>query len=227
MPASAARRASTRASARISSARSISHGWCSPTQTLLDTLPPREFRAGYAEMAKHGLIGNAEYFAWLEAHREEIFAGGPGAHPAIAESVRVQGAHRRRRRARDWRSRPSQPWPHLRARARSRLRIRQRTPDPRRGGRDRRRARARILRRAKGSRRQPTPSACAAISQTPGCRPRSPTFRAARFRPTSWCEHMAQDKKVKGGRLTFILTRGIGQAFIANDVPAGESARRS
>ena len=30
---------------------------------------------------------------------------------------------------------------------------------------------------------------------------------------------MAQDKKVKRGRLTFILTRGIGQAFIANDVP--------
>jgi len=29
---------------------------------------------------------------------------------------------------------------------------------------------------------------------------------------------MAQDKKVSRGRLTFILTRGIGQAFIANDV---------
>ena len=31
---------------------------------------------------------------------------------------------------------------------------------------------------------------------------------------------MAQDKKVQRGRLTFILTRGIGQAFIAKDVPA-------
>jgi 3-dehydroquinate synthase len=31
--------------------------------------------------------------------------------------------------------------------------------------------------------------------------------------------HIAQDKKVKRGRLTFILTRGIGEAFIANDVP--------
>jgi 3-dehydroquinate synthase len=30
--------------------------------------------------------------------------------------------------------------------------------------------------------------------------------------------HIAQDKKVSRGRLTFILTRGIGQAFIANDV---------
>ncbi len=31
--------------------------------------------------------------------------------------------------------------------------------------------------------------------------------------------HIAQDKKVKRGRLTFILTRGIGKAFIADDVP--------
>jgi 3-dehydroquinate synthase len=31
--------------------------------------------------------------------------------------------------------------------------------------------------------------------------------------------HIAQDKKVKRGRLTFILTRGIGRAFIADDVP--------
>jgi 3-dehydroquinate synthetase len=29
---------------------------------------------------------------------------------------------------------------------------------------------------------------------------------------------IAQDKKVKRGKLTFILSRGIGQAFIANDV---------
>jgi 3-dehydroquinate synthase len=31
--------------------------------------------------------------------------------------------------------------------------------------------------------------------------------------------HMAQDKKAEGGRLTFILVRGIGQAFVAK-VPA-------
>jgi 3-dehydroquinate synthetase len=30
---------------------------------------------------------------------------------------------------------------------------------------------------------------------------------------------MAQDKKVKGGALTFILARGIGQSFVARDVP--------
>ena len=33
---------------------------------------------------------------------------------------------------------------------------------------------------------------------------------------------IAQDKKVSRGALTFILTRGIGQSFIAKDVPASE-----
>jgi 3-dehydroquinate synthase len=34
--------------------------------------------------------------------------------------------------------------------------------------------------------------------------------------------YIAQDKKVSRGALTFILTRGIGEAFIAKDVPASE-----
>ena len=33
---------------------------------------------------------------------------------------------------------------------------------------------------------------------------------------------IAQDKKVSGGKLTFILTRGIGQSFVADDVPGSE-----
>ena len=43
---------------------------------LLDTLPQREFRAGYAEVAKYGLLGDAAFFAWLEANWREIFSGG-------------------------------------------------------------------------------------------------------------------------------------------------------
>jgi 3-dehydroquinate synthase len=34
--------------------------------------------------------------------------------------------------------------------------------------------------------------------------------------------HMRQDKKMKAGTLPFILARGIGQAFVARDVPLGE-----
>jgi 3-dehydroquinate synthase len=43
---------------------------------LLDTLPDREFRAGYAEVAKYGLLGDAGFFAWLEANWHDIFFGG-------------------------------------------------------------------------------------------------------------------------------------------------------
>jgi 3-dehydroquinate synthase len=43
---------------------------------LLDTLPARDFRAGYAELAKFGLLGDAGFFAWLEANWQDVFAGG-------------------------------------------------------------------------------------------------------------------------------------------------------
>jgi 3-dehydroquinate synthase len=42
---------------------------------LLDTLPPREMRAGYGEVAKYGLLGNAQFFAWLEENSSAFFAG--------------------------------------------------------------------------------------------------------------------------------------------------------
>jgi shikimate kinase/3-dehydroquinate synthase len=41
---------------------------------VLETLPPREFRAGYAEIVKHGALGDAVFFAWLEANGSRVFA---------------------------------------------------------------------------------------------------------------------------------------------------------
>jgi 3-dehydroquinate synthase len=35
-------------------------------------------------------------------------------------------------------------------------------------------------------------------------------------------DHIAQDKKVARGKLTFILARGIGKAFVARDIPRVE-----
>src|SRR5712672_334635 len=59
---------------------------------LLDTLSPRQFRAGYAEVAKYGLIGDAAFFAWLEANWRDVFAGGPAREHAIAVSCRMKAA---------------------------------------------------------------------------------------------------------------------------------------
>jgi 3-dehydroquinate synthase len=56
----------------------------------LDTLPAREFRAGYAEVTKYGLIDRPDFFAWLEKNWREVFAGGPARGEAIAQSCRAK-----------------------------------------------------------------------------------------------------------------------------------------
>ncbi|MCS6759265.1 MAG: 3-dehydroquinate synthase, partial [Candidatus Devosia euplotis] len=52
--------------------------------STLDSLPPRQFAAGYAEVVKYGLIDDEEFFFWLEANQPEIFAGGPARGESIA-----------------------------------------------------------------------------------------------------------------------------------------------
>lgn len=52
--------------------------------STLDTLPPRQFAAGYAEVVKYGLIDDEAFFFWLEEHQAEIFDGGPARGEAIA-----------------------------------------------------------------------------------------------------------------------------------------------
>jgi len=59
---------------------------------VLDTLSPRQFRAGYAEVAKYGLLGDAAFFSWLEANHGDIFAGGSARERAIATSCRAKAA---------------------------------------------------------------------------------------------------------------------------------------
>ncbi len=59
---------------------------------VLDTLSARQFRAGYAEIAKYGVLGDVGFFAWLEANHGEIFAGGAAREHAIATSCRAKAA---------------------------------------------------------------------------------------------------------------------------------------
>jgi 3-dehydroquinate synthase len=59
---------------------------------VLDTLSPRQFRAGYAEVAKYGVLGDAAFFAWLEANHADIFTGGAAREHAIATSCRAKAA---------------------------------------------------------------------------------------------------------------------------------------
>src|SRR5215471_14738702 len=59
---------------------------------VLDTLSPRQFRAGYAEVAKYGLLGDEAFFAWLEANHGDLFKGGAAREHAIATSCRAKAA---------------------------------------------------------------------------------------------------------------------------------------
>src|SRR3978361_685767 len=59
---------------------------------VLDTLSPRQFRSGYAEVAKYGAPRDEGFFAWLEANHGDIFSGGAAREHAIATSCRAKAA---------------------------------------------------------------------------------------------------------------------------------------
>ncbi len=57
---------------------------------VLDTLSPRQFRAGYAEVAKYGALGDEAFFGWLEENHADIFKGGSAREHAVATSCRAK-----------------------------------------------------------------------------------------------------------------------------------------
>jgi 3-dehydroquinate synthase len=59
---------------------------------VLDTLSPRQFRAGYAEVAKYGVLGDEAFFSWLENNHGDVFKGGSAREHAIATSCRAKAA---------------------------------------------------------------------------------------------------------------------------------------
>ena len=61
--------------------------------TCLDTLLGRQVRAGYAEVVKYGLIGDADFFGWCESHGDDVRAGDPAARQhAITKSITAKVA---------------------------------------------------------------------------------------------------------------------------------------
>ncbi|OLP62108.1 3-dehydroquinate synthase [Xaviernesmea oryzae] len=189
--------------------------------SALDSLSPREFRAGYAEVAKYGLIDRPEFFTWLEAHWREVFAGGEARIEAIAAScaakaeVVVADERENGRRAllnlghtfghalEAATAYDSARLVHgegvsigmvLAHRFSARMNL------------------AGIEDAERVERHLRDVGLPTRIGEIPG----------PALQPERLMDAIAQDKKVKGGQLTFILTHGIGQSFIADDVPASE-----
>lgn len=186
--------------------------------TTLDTLPDRERRAGLAEVVKYGLIDDYPFFEWLERHGGAVLAG--EAEPrrrAIVTSLeakaRIVAADEREAGRRALLN-----LGHTFAHAfEAEL------------GYD-----GRVLHgeavalglvlafhlSARLDLCPPEAGARVARAVASWGLPASP----AALGPERWdldrlIGHMRRDKKVRDGRITFVLARGIGEAFVADDVP--------
>jgi 3-dehydroquinate synthase len=186
---------------------------------LLDTLPGRELRAGYAEVAKYGLIDDAGFFAWCEAHWRGIFSGGPERDEAVAQSCRAKAAVVVRDEREDG-DRALLNLGHTFGHALERI------------------TRYDSTRLVHGEGVAIGLNLAFRFSAFLGLCPPADAERveahfAAAGLPTRLAQvpggsgtaedlldAMAQDKKVKGGALTFILARGIGRSFIAPGIGA-------
>jgi 3-dehydroquinate synthetase len=187
---------------------------------LLDTLPAREFRAGYAEVVKYGLLGDAAFFEWLEANAAEIFSGGSAREHAIAVCCRAKAAIV----ARDERETGERALLNLGHTFGHALEAGCGFSDRllhgeavalgmvmafdfsvRKGlasGQDAQRMRAHLMKVGLPTHVKDVRGGVPGVDALMGL--------------------IAQDKKVKRGALTFILVRGIGEAFIENNVDPAE-----
>lgn len=188
---------------------------------VLDTLSPRQFRAGYAEVAKYGLIDRPDFFAWLEKNWQDIFSGGAARTHAIAESCRAKAdvvardelekgdrallnlGHTFGHALEAATNYDGERLVHGEGVAigmalahRFSTRMNLASSD------DAARVEAHLLAVGLPTR----------IADIPGSLPG----------PERLLDYIRQDKKVARGALTFILTHGVGKAFIARDVPASE-----
>ena len=183
---------------------------------LLDTLPERQFRAGYAEVAKYGLLGDADFFSWLETNWKDIFAGTPAREHAIAVSCRTK-AMIVSRDERETGERALLNLGHTFGHA----------LEAAAGFSDRLlhgeavsigMALAFQYSAAKGLLPQAEAERAVAHLSNAGLPVKISDFSNEKLDADRLMGLIAQDKKVKRGTLTFILVRGIGKSFIAANV---------
>ena len=188
---------------------------------VLDTLSPREFRAGYAEVAKYGLIDRPEFFCLAGRQLARRVCRRRGAGPGDRHQLPGQGGCGRRRRA-GKRQAALLNLGHTFGHALEAA-----------TGYDSARlvhgegvAIGMVLAHEFSARMNlASPDDAARVAahlKTVGLPTRLSDIDGALPTPDILMQHIAQDKKVKRGKLTFILTRGIGQSFIADDVPPSE-----
>ena len=187
---------------------------------VLSTLAPRDFLAGYGEVVKYGLLGDADFFAWLEANGSALARGDERlrAH-AVRRSVEMKAGIVERDETEEG-ERALLNLGHTFAHA----------LEAATGYSDRLLhgeavaigcALAFELSSRIGLCSQEEPSRVRAHLEAMGMKRDLSEIPGDLPGPEGLLALMAQDKKVVDGRLRFILARGIGEAFVAEDVPPG------
>ena len=178
-------------------------------------------RAGYAEIVKYGLLGDAAFFEWLEAHGQDLLAGDASALmyavtkscQAKADIVAADETEQGKRALLNL----GHTFAHaFEAEA----------------GYDGRllhgEAVAAGLALAFGFSNHlgaPTSQDCARIIahlKSLGLPSSIADLPAGQAEPTRLLFHMMKDKKTSGGQLTFILAKEIGAAYVAPNIPSDE-----
>lgn len=188
---------------------------------LLGTLPLRELRAGYAEVVKTALLGDAAFFAWLEANATALLAGDAEARVhAVATSVAAKAAIVAADERETGDVRALLNLGHTFGHA---LEAEAGFSDRLLHGEAVAIGCALAFRFSAGRGLCPFADAdrVAAHLAAVGL-PDGPRGTAAAAAPL--IAHMMQDKKMAGGTLAFVLTRGIGTAFVARNIALADVA---
>ncbi len=186
---------------------------------LLSTLPERDFLAGYAEVVKYGLLGDAAFFDWLEAMGPALKAGDAAARVhAVTRSCEMKaGIVMRDETEQGERAllNLGHTFGHaLEAATGYSARLLHGE------GVSIGCALAFDLSARLGLCAQETPSRVRAHFRAMGLRTDLADIPGDLPDAAALLALMGQDKKVVDGTLTFILARGIGAAFVTRDVPA-------
>ena len=189
----------------------------------LSTLPVRELRAGYAEIVKYGLIDDPAFFAWLERNEAALLQGDRDLlRTAVAHSCRAKA----RIVAADERESGSRALLNLGHTFAHALEAE--------AGYDGSLLHgeavafgmilAHRLSAALGLCSEGDAARVTAHVGAVGLPSEADALPSIRWDTSALIERMRRDKKVRDGRMTFVLTRGIGRAFLSQDVP-GEALR--
>jgi 3-dehydroquinate synthase len=185
---------------------------------VLDTLPRRELLAGYAEIVKYGLLGDAPFFDWLEAHGPALIAGD---RDLRREAVRRSCAAKAAIVAADEREGGRRALLNLGHTFGHALEAELGYDDRLLHGEAV--AIGMVMAFALSARLGHCTAEDAARVrrhlETVGLPTRPPACQGVAWEPGRLIRHMGRDKKVAAGRITFVLAAGIGRAFTSRAVP--------